>query len=145
MLTQISIGALLIVGTVVVHAVSLELILKALLAVRMVLEVRWRTATFSLVVLGVFVAHILEICIWAAFYYFKLSATEIPTPEAAVYFSTSSFTTVGFGDLVLSEKWRLISGFEAIDGMILFGWSTAFIFTVVRHVYGQIYPGAAGS
>lgn len=145
MLMQISVGAVLIVASVVVHAASLELILKALFAVRTVIEVRWRITTFSLVILGVFVAHILEICIWAAFYYCKLSAAEIPTPEAAVYFSTSCFTTVGFGDLVLSEKWRLLSGFEAIDGMILFGWSTAFIFTIVRRTYSEIYPAAAGS
>ncbi len=145
MLTQISIGAALIVTTVLVHAVSLELILKGLVAVRTDIEVRWRAVTFSLVILAVFVAHVIEIWIWAMFYYFKAPISEIPTLEAAVYFSTSSFTTVGFGDLVLSEDWRLLSSFEATNGMILFGWSTAFIFAVVRHVYSQIYPVVADS
>ena len=143
MLMQISIGAVLIVATVVVHAVSLELILNALLAVRTGLEVRWRAVTLSLVILAVFLAHIAEICIWGAFYYLKVSPSEIPTLEAAMYFSTSCFTTVGFGDLVLSERWRMLSGFEAIDGMILFGWSTAFIFSVVRRIYTQLYAPAA--
>ena len=82
---------------------------------------------------------------WALLYYFKASISEIPTLEAAVYFSTSSFTTVGFGDVVLSADWRLLSSLEAINGMILFGWSTAFIFAVIRHIYGQIYPRAAES
>lgn len=145
MLMQITVGAGLIVATVVVHAVGLELILKALVAVRTGVEVRWRTVTFSLVILGVFIVHIVEICIWAAFYHFEVSSSEIPTLEAAVYFSTSCFTTVGFGDLVLSEDWRMLSGFEAIDGMILFGWSTAFIFTVVRRVYTQIYHAPANA
>ena len=142
MLTQISIGAALIVATVIVHAVCLELILKALVIVRTTFEVRWRVLTFSLVILAVFVAHIIEIWIWAILYYTGFSISKIPTLEAALYFSTSSFTTVGFGDLVLSEEWRLLSSFEATNGMILFGWSTAFIFAVVRQIYSQIYPAA---
>ena len=145
MLTQFSIGAALIVTTVIVHAVSLELILKAFVAIRTDIKVRWRAVAFALVILAVFVAHVIEIWIWAIFYYFKASTSEIPTLEAAVYFSTSSFTTVGFGDLVLSEDWRLLSSLEAINGMILFGWSTAFIFAIVRHVYSQIYPATANS
>jgi hypothetical protein len=145
MLTQLSIGAALIVATVIVHAVCLELILKAVVAVRMDIAVRWRAVTFALVILAVFVAHVIEIWIWAGFYYFKTSISEILTLEAAMYFSTASFTTVGFGDLVLSEDWRLLSSFEATNGMILFGWSTAFIFAVVRRVYSEIYPAAASS
>ena len=145
MLTQISIGAALIVATVIVHALSLELIFKAFIAVPTDVQVRWRAAVFALVIVAVFVAHVIEIWIWAVFYYSKASISEIPTLESAVYFSTSSFTTVGFGDLVLSEEWRLLSSFEAINGMILFGWSTAFIFAVVRHVYSQIYSAAASA
>ncbi len=145
MFTQISIGGALIVITVLVHAVSLELIFKAFIAVRTDLEVRWRAITFALVILAVFAAHVIEIWIWAIFYYFKASISQIPTLEAALYFSASSFTTVGFGDLVLSEDWRLLSSFEATNGMILFGWSTAFIFAVVRHVYSHIYPAATNS
>ncbi len=139
MLTQIVVGALIIVSTVVVHAVSLELILKAFHSVRTSLEVRFRAVTFALVVLGVFVAHIVEIWIWAMFYYSTSSINELPTIEAALYFSTSAFTTVGFGDLVLSEEWRLLSSFESVNGMILFGWSTAFIFEIVRQIYSHVY------
>ncbi len=145
MFTQISIGAALIVTTVIVHGICLELILRALMAVRTDIEVRWRTVTFSLVVLAVFIAHVIEISIWAVFYYIEASINEIPTFEAALYFSTSSFTTVGFGDLVLSEEWRLLSSFESTNGMILFGWSTAFIFEIVRQVYGHLFPGANAS
>ena len=140
MLTQISIGGALIVAAVIVHAVSLEFIMKAVLAVRIEMLTRWRIVVFGLVILAVFVAHVVEVSIWAVFYYLKASINEIPTPEAALYFSTSSFTTVGFGDLVLSEDWRLLSSIESINGMILFGWSTAFIFEIVRRVYDQVDP-----
>ena len=142
MFTQLIIGAALILATVVVHALCLELILKVFLNVRTETAVRWRAVSLALVVVAVFIAHVIEIWIWAIFYYFKASIQEIPTLEAALYFSTSSFTTVGFGDLVLSEEWRLLSAFESTNGMILFGWSTAFIFEIVRRTYRHLYQGA---
>ena len=70
------------------------------------------------------------------FYFF---IEEIPTFKTALYFSTSSFTTVGYGDLTLSEEWRLLGSMESANGMILFGWSTAFIFTVIHRIYEHLY------
>lgn len=136
MLQQILIGGFLIVATVVVHAVCLEFILKIALAVELEIQAKWRSIYFSLTVLGVSLAHVLEIWLWAVLYYFL---DEIPTFEAALYFSTSSFTTVGFGDITLSEEWRLLSSLESVNGMILFGWSTAFIFACVRRTYLHVY------
>jgi len=83
-------------------------------------------------VLSVFGSHIIQIWIWAVFYYFF---TEINIFEDALYFSTSTYTTVGFGDVVLDEKWRLISSFQSANGFILFGWSTAFIFELMTQLY----------
>ncbi len=143
MLMQTLIGAALILTTVVVHAFSLEFIMKAFYAFNPQVETRWRAATSAFVVVAVFVAHVIEIWVWALFYYSTSSINELPTLEAALYFSTSAFTTVGFGDLVLSEEWRLLSSFESVNGMILFGWSTAFIFEVVRQIYSQVYRSAA--
>ena len=139
MLTQISIGAALIVTTVIVHGLCLELILRTWLTVRAEVMARWRIMIFGLVILGVFVAHVIEVSIWAIFYFSQAAIEQLPTMEAALYFSTSTFTTVGFGDLVLAEDWRLLSSFESINGMILFGWSTAFFFEVVRHSYADLY------
>jgi len=78
--------------------------------------------------------HILPIRVWAILFYY-LSPGELPTFESALYFSTSSFTTVGFGDVYLDETWRLLSSFEAANGFILFGWSTAFIFEIISKLY----------
>ncbi len=138
MLTQTLVGAALILSTVLAHALALELIYKAALSVRADVAVRLRGLVYALVVIGVFIAHVIEIWIWALFYFFQASIQETPTVEAALYFSASTFTTVGFGDLVLTEEWRLLSSFEAVNGMILFGWSTAFIFEIVRHFYRQV-------
>ena len=137
MLAQLFIGAALIVGTVTIHAFGLGLILKIFVSIRAEVEARWRNISFALVVLAVFLAHVVEIWVWALFFYIFASASEIPTLEAALYFSTTSFTTVGYGDLVLTEDWRLLGSFESINGMILFGWSTAFIFELIRHVYSR--------
>jgi hypothetical protein len=136
MLEQLIIGSVLVVTTVLIHGVSLEVILKVVLRIPQHLEFRWRTLLFSLVVLSVFTAHVAEIWIWAIFFHF---IEEFSNFEAALYFSTSSFTTVGYGDLVLSEEWRLMGALESANGMMLFGWSTAFIFEVVRRNYRRLY------
>ena len=52
--------------------------------------------------------------------------------EIAVYFSFVTFTTLGYGDITLSEGWRLLSGIQALNGILLVGWSTALIFAVVQ-------------
>ena len=136
MLSQLVLGAAVVVATVIVHAVSLEAILRVLLAINIEWEARWRTLIFSLTILAIFMAHVIEISIWAMFFYFT---DEIETLEAALYFSTSSFTTVGYGDLVLSEEWRLFGSLESANGLMLFGWSTAFIFETVTRTYRHLY------
>ncbi len=138
MLNQLAIGSALIVITVLVHATCIELILKVMLAIKKEIYVRWRVVTFAVLILAIFAAHMIEIWVWAVFFFF---IEEISTFEAALYFSTSSFTTVGFGDITLTEEWRLLSSLEATNGMILFGWSTAFIFAVIRGIYDHHYRG----
>jgi hypothetical protein len=136
MLNQLAYGAVLIGVTVLIHAVCLEGIITAWRAVSIEIEVRWRAIALSLTIIGIFAAHVIEICVWTIFYFF---VEEIQTWESALYFSTTSFTTVGYGDLTLSEEWRLLGSIEAINGMILFGWSTAFIFACVSRIYGHLY------
>ncbi len=81
----------------------------------------------TIVVFGVFAIHTLQIWLYAAVY---LAVGEFSTLEAALYFSTSTFTTVGFGDVYLDESWRLLSAIESANGFILIGWSTAFLVNV---------------
>ena len=59
---------------------------------------------------------------------------ETQTFEEALYFSTVTFASLGYGDIVLSPRWRLISAIEAANGVILFAWSTAFLFTLTRRL-----------
>ena len=77
-----------------------------------------------LVVFGLFAAHSVEIWIYAVLYVFLDVFEDF---ETALYFSTSTFTTVGFGEVVAGPKWRLLTAIESANGFILIGWSTAFL------------------
>jgi voltage-gated potassium channel len=83
------------------------------------------------VVLSLMVLHAIEIWLYAGFY---VVAGAIPDLETALYFSTASFTTIGYGDIVLGPDWRLISAIEGANGLLLFGWSTAFLTTTTSQL-----------
>jgi voltage-gated potassium channel Kch len=76
--------------------------------------------------------HTVEIWLWAVLY---LWIGEFADFERALYFSTVTFTSLGYGDITLQERWQLLSGFEAANGIILFGVSTAFAFGVIRKLF----------
>jgi len=80
----------------------------------------------------IFALHVVEIGVWAVFY---VAAGVLPTFEEAVYFSIASYTTVGYGDVVLGPEWRVLGAAEAAAGVLLFGWSTALLFTVIQRLY----------
>jgi len=83
-------------------------------------------------ILMIFVATLLEASAWAVAY---LTLGAISGMEPALYFSVVTFTTVGYGDVVLTPEWRLLGSFEAVNGIIMFGWSTALVMAVVQRVY----------
>ena len=88
-------------------------------------------ATLSAAVIMVLMANMSCIGIWAVL----LRILDVfPTMEASVYFSLVSFTTVGYGDVVADENWRILTGFVAVNGLIAFGIFTAFLMEVVRQV-----------
>lgn len=128
----------MIIMTVGIHALALDIILRKTrrleIRLKQVFPRAWKTSLVSLVVLAVFMAHIFEIWLWAILF-IALGEPHLQHLEAALYFSTSTFTTVGYGDLVLSEKWRLLASFESACGFILFGLSAAFIFEVISPLY----------
>jgi hypothetical protein len=75
--------------------------------------------------------HAVEIWLYAGLYRI---AGAIPDLETALYFSTASFTTIGYGDVVLGPDWRLIGAIEGANGLLLFGWSTAFLTTTASQL-----------
>jgi hypothetical protein len=74
------------------------------------------------------VLHLLQIVVWAAFYVLEHGMPDLPT---ALYFSAVTYTTTGYGDLVLPPEWRLVGGVEALTGILMCGLSTGFFFAVL--------------
>ncbi len=135
MIQQIALGSILMVITTSVHAVCTAAVLSTL---RRTHASRWgnrsaarRVALVSAVVLMLFLASLLESGLWAAVY---LAVGAIADLESALYFSTVTFTTLGYGDLTLDTGWRLLSSFQAANGTIMFGWTTALVMALVHRM-----------
>jgi hypothetical protein len=92
---------------------------------------RGQGAAILVVVLGLVGIHTAEIWAYAVVY---LTIGALPDFESALYFSTTSFTTLGYGDVVLDHRWRLFGAIEGANGLLLFGWSTAFLFSVTSRM-----------
>jgi Ion channel len=75
------------------------------------------------------VAHAIEVFVWALVYSLVDAA---PANANLVYFAFVNYTTLGYGDVVPVERWRLLGPMTAMNGVLLFGWSTAVIFEVLR-------------
>jgi hypothetical protein len=83
--------------------------------------------------------HLIEICVWAGFYSWQGAFVDL---KSSVYFSAVTYTTTGYGDLVLPEQWRLHGSVEALTGILMCGWSTGFFMAIVGRVYAsRMVPG----
>jgi hypothetical protein len=78
--------------------------------------------------------HLLEIVAWALVYVWDEAILDL---QSALYFSAVTYTTTGYGDLVLSKEWRLVGAVEALTGILMCGWSTGFFFAVVSRLYAE--------
>lgn len=83
------------------------------------------------VVFGIFALHSVQIWLYALLY---LLVGALPDFESALYFSTVAFSSLGFGDVLLSRQWRLVSAIEGVNGLILIGWSTAFLLSLMARL-----------
>ncbi len=135
MLLNVGIGILLFFVTTCIHASGMLLVMRRFKQ----REDRFPAASnrekmvlISRVVVQMFLVATAEIGIWALAY---LLLGAVRGAERALYFSAVTFTTLGYGDIVLSEQWRLLGGFEAANGIIMFGWSTALVMAAVQRVY----------
>ncbi len=133
-------GSLLVVVTVALHILALVLLTRLLTRLTALLTRLIRrtvlgvTAILSSVVVYLIGVHTLEIWLWAAVYF---AIGEFSVFEDALYFSAVTATTLGYGDLVLSEQWRLLATFEAMGGLVLFGVSTAYLIALMRNVFSE--------
>jgi hypothetical protein len=135
MLANLSLGTLLIAATVLTHTVGLIVLSYAMRHLigwwRLHRHGLGKTVAMVTTVLGLFLLHTIEVWTWAAGY---LWTGTIHSLEEALYFSTTTFSTIGYGDLTLPAEWRLLSALEGVNGFLLIGWSTAYLVSAsTRH------------
>ena len=120
-------GTIVISLTVLIHTFGLIAITHAM--ARLVARFRMHgrrsrvVAMFS-VVMGLFAVITAEVWLWAGVY---LELGVLPDFETALYFSTITFSTVGYGDVVPAHGWRVLAALEGVNGFLLIGWSTAYL------------------
>ena len=131
----LALSSLLVVITLVIHLFGLMGLMRVMRArardLRPMESAAGQTLMVLLVVLGLFAIHTVQIWLYAIVYD---ALGVVPTFEAALYYSICSFTTVGYGDVVLDADWRLMGAIESANGFLLLGWSTAFLISVVSRL-----------
>jgi hypothetical protein len=133
MIGHLAIGSLIIAITVALQAELFNLLSNRFELVRLVARRFLRrfanTGVIIFAVLYVLFVQTVNVWIWGIFY---RAVGAFDGMEPSLYFSLVTFTTVGYGDLTLGADWRLLSGLEAANGFLNFGWSTAFMVELVR-------------
>ncbi len=135
---SISIASILVFVTATMHFIGLSFLTITMRArdwlhSSEVVKPLWRRYNAILwVVFGLFGLHTVEIWTYAMVYRFGLDAFH--DIESALYFSTISFVSLGNGDVLMPRQWRLVGAIEAVNGVVLLGWSTAFFITIVNRL-----------
>ena len=138
LLAQFAVSTVMLVLCVAIHGLGLFSLARLLRTesslerLQRVNPLSPRGALFTLtIVLAIISLHGIEIWIFAVTY---LVTGAIKTLEASIYFSTISYSTVGYNDTHILTEWRLLGAFESILGMILLGWSTSFFFRMLGRI-----------
>ncbi len=135
---QLCIGTGMIGVTVAFQAIAMDFIMKHAgrieAAIKAITDGFWQPFMASIIVLCVFLVQIINIWLWTLLYLGSQCAPLDNLPDA-LYFSTITYTTVGYGDIILTRSCHMLSGVEATNGFILFGWAAAFIFEVISRIY----------
>jgi hypothetical protein len=140
-LKMIATGLGMMVLTIIIHSLFMVIGTKAAI---------WRRSRFgdvknetvkalplSVLTVWMFLAIVLEAWLWALLYLFSPLISSLPDMETAFYFSMVTFTTLGFGDVVLTGQWRTLASIQAANGVIIFGWTTALIFYFIQRIYTE--------
>ena len=137
MLVQLLVGSAVSALNIVVHA------LVTMAAIRIARATARRNTSSPLLYLAVVMiatslalmaAHTLEVFVWSVAYAIVNAA---PDDANLVYFAFVNYTTLGYGDVTPLAKWRLLGPMTAMNGVLMFGWSTALIFEVLIKTIGQ--------
>jgi len=128
--------------TVATHATGVAILLRAFIRLHPIPTSARHIALMLLrMVWWLVLLHLIEISIWGLFYLWRGLVTDV---EMAFYFSGVTYTTIGYGDVVLAKPWRLLGPIEGLMGVLMCGLSTGYFFAVASRIY-QASPWKATS
>ena len=142
---KVMIASLMIVLTTTIHASGMLLALhlcKIKIERQTICSRLHCVLRTSGMVIVMFLVSLFEVVAWAV-PFFALDAIE--GFEKAIYFSMVTYTTLGYGDVLLDEQWRLLASFEAANGIIMFGWTTAIVMYAIKSVFFDELADGQGS
>jgi hypothetical protein len=137
MLSQLLVGGAASICNITIHALVMTAVIKVArtekgrLYVGPLPLIRIMIATVSVLM----AAHTLEVCVWSMTYQIVGAA---PADRDLLYFAFVNYTTLGYGDITPLRIWNLLGPITAMNGILLFGWSTAVIFEVLRRALIRI-------
>ena len=136
MLTRTLCGCLLVAATVFVHVAGLIFSIRLLGRINTLPPTRFWHITWLLIQVAwsMLFIHAAEVAVWALFYFWSGC---LPTAEASFYFSGVTYATVGYGDLVLPQRWRLLAPVEGLTGILMCGLSTGVFFFIVSRMFSD--------
>lgn len=132
MLNQLLVCGAVTVCNITIHAMVMTLIVQVAQATgkKRITQPSLRLASVMIVtVLVLMAAHIAEVMVWALAYWLVDAA---PVGSKLIYFAFVNYTTLGYGDVLPVPDWQLLGPMTAMNGILLFGWSTAVIFEAMR-------------
>jgi Ion channel len=138
MLRQLLVGVIVSACNIAIHAGVMTAVVRV--AHKEHERSRQLTSVMLATVSVLMLAHILEVIVWSLAYVIVDAA---PAGADRLYFAFVNYTTLGYGDVIPVERWRLLGPMTAMNGVLLFGWSTAVIFEVLRKAMIRISPEVA--
>ena len=138
MLSALLIGSLFLIINMFIQVAAVVLIVGFLLrridAGRMAAGFRTDVTVMGVVLLLLFTGHVLQFAIWAVLFVWLGEFSDF---ETAFYHSVVNFTSLGYGDIVMSEKWRLLGALEAANGILMFGLSSGGFLAVMLGLFNR--------
>lgn len=136
MLAPLAIGSLMVVGNMIIQIFVLLLMIRMLM--RRVAEIPehgsvwFQTRSLGVLVFVLFLGHVMQFATWAALFVYIGEFSDFAT---AFYHSTVNFTSLGYGDIVMSTRWRLLGGLEAANGVLMFGLSAGALLSMMNRMF----------
>ena len=133
MLVQLVIATTMVITTVLVHLFGLAVLMRMLRShTRIFRKLAIMPLTLLLAAtIGIIAIHTAEIWLYALLY---LRLDAFSHFEQALYFSTVTYATIGYGDVVMPHQWRILGAIEGAAGIIMLGWSTAFLVSLLTQL-----------